>query len=43
MHVIAVNEELGHELEGKWGAVYARVWKQEGEGNYIVIDLLSQK
>lgn len=26
------SEERGHEIEGEWGGVYGRVWKEGKEG-----------
>lgn len=38
-----INEKGGHEIEGEWGGVYERVWREEGEGRNIISKLQTQK
>lgn len=39
MHSIAISEKRGHELEGEWGGVYGKVWKEERKERNVVIKL----
>lgn len=37
MHAVIISEKRSHEVEGKQGGVYGRIWREEIEGENVVI------